>query len=490
MLQLRSIELLALLLYAASTVSIVLGILAATLGKGELRAIGLVFAGAGTITAGVITLLSYAVKIPSGASLIDVNLTSLAQAASGIVLPLAAGLVLVVALAAGTLAMHRRGHHHLVWAAPMTFGTTSFAGILLMINASLAQTTVIPAQSASGIAVPRGFQITHYYDRALSSPTALAFGPDGNLYVALYAGKIVVLHRAQNTKQASELTVFASGLDRPVALAWHGSDLFVAQAGKITVMRDTAQRGRANEMKDLVTGLPAYVYPLHANFGLAFGPDGRLYFGVGATTNASAEQNPMAARIWSVNPDGSDLREVASGVRNTFGLAFNTAGDLFETDNGPNWEGAAIGDELKWVVNDGRYGFPNFGMPRPNDDWRAPTAIFPPHVSADGIAFYPANPGSKHAFPGDYWGDAFVSFWNTGQLARVRLAKLPDGTYTAAWSLFAQGLNNPLGVTTDPDGSLLVADFGTGTIYSISANPLAANAMSSPAMPERAATSH
>ena len=48
----------------------------------------------------------------------------------------------------------------------------------------------------------------------------------------------------------------------------------------------------------------------HSNNGIAFGPDGRLYFGVGSTTNAEFETNNLAASIsW-----GSFLFEARSQV--------------------------------------------------------------------------------------------------------------------------------------------------------------------------------
>jgi len=469
--QLRNIELLALLFYAASTAAIGLGIVLAIFRKRELRWLGLSGALVGTVTAGVITLFSHSIKISSGASLIDANLLTLAQGAAGILLPIVGGVVLVVAVMAGALWLHRRGLRRLIWAAPVTLSLTSFAGVWLMTTASLAQTDVKVAPGATtGLSVPRGFEISAYYLHPLDTPTGLAVGPDGNLYVATFGGKIVVLHDPQHTGQATSMTTFASGLDRLSTLAWHGQDLYVEQAGKITVLRDTTGHGQANWSKDIVTGLPAYVYPLHANFGLAFGPDGRLYFGVGSTSNASPEQDPQSTRMWSVNLDGSDRRLVAIGVRNTFGVAFNSAGDLFVTDNGPNWVGAGsmIGDEIKQVVPNGHYGFPAFGMPRPSDDWLPPTLILPPHVSPTGITFYDHATGPA-VFPAEYQNNAFVAFWNSGQVARVQFTKMADGSYAAHWNLFAQGLHNPLGITTAPDGNIFVSDFGTGTIYRIGA---------------------
>ncbi|MCS6849081.1 MAG: PQQ-dependent sugar dehydrogenase [Anaerolineae bacterium] len=445
--------------------ALLLGVLIARLYEDQRRLSGVLFAIFGALIISTMAILSFAVKTPDGASLIDINLLDMVRTVAKIALPLLVGIAVSGVLIASALRFLHTSKSWVIWLAPSVLLAASLAGVNLLVKSSLAQTAVVHSpEHRGGIMLLQGFDIEYYYDYRIEAPSAMAFGPDGNLYVALLGGKIIILHDSRHVGRADRMTVFADGLDKPTALAWHGNDLYVQQAGKLTILRDTAKRGRADWSKDIVTDLPAYLYPLHANHGLAFGPDGRVYFGVGSTTNASPETNPLAARIWSVNPDGSDLQEFAYGVRNPYGMAFNSAGDLFVTDNAPNWEGTTPGDELKHIVKGGQYGFPNFGEPPPNAAWRGPVVIFPQHVSPTGIAFY-----NGHQFPEAFQDNAFVALWNTGQLVRIQLSKLADGSYAAKWHYFAQGLKNPVAVVVGMDGSLFVADFGEGAIYRITA---------------------
>jgi glucose/arabinose dehydrogenase len=76
----------------------------------------------------------------------------------------------------------------------------------------------------------------------------------------------------------------------------------------------------------------------HQQDNVVVGPDGRLYVGSGSTCNACAEADPRSAAILSVEPDGSDLRVVAHGVRNPYGLAFQPGtGVLYASVNGVDY---------------------------------------------------------------------------------------------------------------------------------------------------------
>jgi glucose/arabinose dehydrogenase len=305
-----------------------------------------------------------------------------------------------------------------------------------------------------------GFTITQFIKEPVNNPTALAFGPDNNLYVANYNGDIWAI----STHDKSSW-LYASGFNVPVGLAWHDGLLYVASHGKVSIVHDTNSDHVADRVEDIITGLPARLYPWHANNGIAFDSRGRLYFAVGATSNNSPETHQNAASILSAQADGSDLHVYATGVRNPYRLAFNSKGDLFATDNGPEGTEPVPGDELNQIIEGGNYGFPNdFAFPPPGSDSIAPIVVFPPHASADGLIFYQ---GSQ--FPPEYFDNAFVTLWNRGEVYRIELFKDEDGHYSARPSLFMKGLKNPLDMAVGPDGSLYVSDFTSNSvIYRIS----------------------
>jgi len=97
-----------------------------------------------------------------------------------------------------------------------------------------------------------------------------------------------------------------------------------------------------------------------------------------------------------------------------------------------------------------------------------PVAFLEPHSSADGIAFYTAD-----SFRENYRGDLFVALWGQYNSERhgrrvVRLDLLADGKSCRVVD-FAAGFDHPLALLVDPDGGLLVADWGRGVIYRIQA---------------------
>jgi hypothetical protein len=93
-----------------------------------------------------------------------------------------------------------------------------------------------------------------------------------------------------------------------------------------------------------------------------------------------------------------------------------------------------------------------------------------PSSSSDGLSFW------YDAHLGDLDGNAFIARWNPS-------VSSSDGTryeysdlvavdpITGRTVVIADGFSNPLAVFADGSGHLLVSDFGTGTVYVLSAVP-------------------
>lgn len=116
-----------------------------------------------------------------------------------------------------------------------------------------------------------------------------------------------------------------------------------------------------NSPEELGLDLPNGTQHVGKNF--TFGPDGKLYVCVGDVGNSSNGQDTQsdAGKIHRFNPDGSIPEDnpspgsshYALGIRNTYDLEFNDAGDLFGAEHGPNGRN----DELNIIVADGNYGW-------------------------------------------------------------------------------------------------------------------------------------
>jgi len=305
--------------------------------------------------------------------------------------------------------------------------------------------------------VPPGFRV-QTFARGLSQPTAMAYGPDKRIYVTESTGKLVAIKRG--TRHA---TVLVRGLRTPLGLAWRGSALFVSEQGRLE--RFVLSGGRLVGRHVVVKGIP---FGEHQQDNVVVGPDGRLYWGSGSTCDVCHERSPRSAAILSLRPDGSDLRVVARGLRNPYGLAFQPGtGRLYASVNGQDHLGSDADPEPAEMVVAVRKGafygwprcWPNARTLRPSGRCNGvtpPVAYLEPHASADGIAFW--------------HGDLFVAEWGQylshrfgRRVVRVHLRAGHRGLVTS----FASGFSHPLALLDDRTGGLLVADWGRGVVYRV-----------------------
>ena len=324
---------------------------------------------------------------------------------------------------------------------------------------AVAAALLAAGSAAAAIHVPRGYRAS-VAATGLTHPTAIAFGPDGRLYVTEDVGAVVAVDLTTR-----RVRPFQRGLPVPLGLAWRGRTLFVSVSGGIRSVR--LDHGAATARRTVVSHLP---YRLHQQDNVVVGRDGRLYLGSGSTCDVCRERDPRSAAILSLRLDGSDVRAVAAGLRNPYGLAVEPrTGRLFVSVNGQDKLGDSEPAESVVVLRPGA----NYGWPRCWPSRRLlrlvgscrgvtpPVAYLEPHSSADGIAFW--------------HGDLYVAEWGEydstrhgRKLVRIPLDRrgLPRARVA---STFATGFHHPLALAIDPGGGLLVADWGRGTIVRIAA---------------------
>lgn len=208
-----------------------------------------------------------------------------------------------------------------------------------------------------------------------AGPTAIAFDARGRLFVATGSGKILILLDTNDDGRADQVKTFATGIPLPLGLAFRANgDLFVTSninvgAGRIIRLRDTDGDDVADEKTVILDNLPSNGD--HQTNKIRFGPDGRLYIGQGsATDNGTAApgrpaEGPLNGAILRLDVDNPQVNVYATGLRQPFALAFHPVnGELFSVDVGKGEfcgfcpEDTAPPEEINWVVADGNYGFP------------------------------------------------------------------------------------------------------------------------------------
>lgn len=243
----------------------------------------------------------------------------------------------------------------------------------------------------------------------------------------------------------------------------------------------------------------------HTARACVIGPDNRIYITLGQPFNVTPPEKVDFFRkvgiggIVSFNRDGTDRRVVATGIRNSSGLAFNPKDkSLWFTDNQVD----GMGDEIppgelnripavNGVVSEGGwYGFPYYGggstrtteykdKPIPKelaDRYVKPQVEMVAHAADLGMMFYTGK-----MFPAKYQNAIFSAqhgSWNAVKPrgARVMVTYLDDKGNAVKTEPFAEGwmndegfyLGRPVDVKQYVDGSILVSDDKAGAVYRIS----------------------
>jgi glucose/arabinose dehydrogenase len=170
-----------------------------------------------------------------------------------------------------------------------------------------------------------------------------AWSPNGDLMVSEPdEGQIVELVPGANVQTAPTERTVLSGLTQPQGLAFAQLDshwvLYVGESDRID--RYAWSGSTVSGARTVVVGNLPDLDPtgddVHRQKDVAVAPNGTLYFNVGSSSNANPDDrtmNPPRAVIMAVNPNGSGLHVVETGVRNGEGLAFAPNGTVWAAVN-------------------------------------------------------------------------------------------------------------------------------------------------------------
>jgi glucose/arabinose dehydrogenase len=328
---------------------------------------------------------------------------------------------------------------------PTPFAPVKAASCLVVL---LALGVSAASGATQAIRVPPGYAVD-VYARGLERPTAMAFSPGGVLHLTQEGGEVVRVSRGSRRPQ-----IVLRGFRTPLGLDWFRGALFVSAQGALW----RVERG---ERRAIVKRLP---FGRHQQDNV-IERRGRLYFGSGSTCDVCIERSRLSAAVLSVLPDGRDLRVVARGLRNPYGLAVDPRTDrLYASVNERDKLGENEPAETIVEVFPGRH----YGWPRCSPSYRRkrlvgrckgitpPVAYLEPHSAPGGMAFW------NGALYVAEWGE-YLKRTHGRKLTRVVLRK----GRSAAVSTFATGFEHPLAVAVDREGGLLVADHGRGAVYRI-----------------------
>jgi glucose/arabinose dehydrogenase len=352
----------------------------------------------------------------------------------------------------------------------------------------------LPATDANvaQLKVPSGFAVRKYAEN-LGKPRMLLAGPAGQVYFTdRDAGTVTMLRDTDGDGKADKKQVVATKPNLH-GLALYDNHLYLVTVHEVFSAPLNAD-GTLGTLATLMADLPDAGQ--HPNRTIAFGPDNKMYITVGSTCNACDEPNPENATILRADPDGSNRKIFASGLRNTIGFGWHpSTGVLYGMDHGIDWLGDQEQQEELNKLEAGKfYGWPYiYGdgkfnpQPPPEDStyqqYLAKTTLpilqYQAHSSPLAMVFYTGT-----QFPAEYRTSAFIAMrgsWNRREPVGYKVVRLHfDQGQPSRFEDFLTGflVNNNrshfgrlAGMAVHPDGSLLVSDDTNGVIYRIAYQP-------------------
>ena len=348
---------------------------------------------------------------------------------------------------------------------------------------------------------PEGFEVTEFATR-LTEPRVIVRAPNGDLFLAeSRANRVRVFRDADGDGKPEINQVFATGLSRPFGIAFYppGPDpkyLYVGNTGSVVRFPysngDVKATGNAEMIvKDIPSGREQVGGGGHWTRDLEFTADGKtLLVAVGSRSNVSDDASEKRrADILAFDPDGKNERVYAWGIRNPVGLAKHPeTGQLWTSVNERDLLGDhLVPDYITHVEEGGFYGWPWYYI-GPNQDPRhkgkhpelkektiVPDVLVQSHSASLDLTFYDGE-----QFPRAYWYDIFASehgSWNRARRTGYKVIRVPirDGKATGEYEDFLVGFvtpqgdvwGRPVGVAVARDGSLMVTDDGSGTVWRV-----------------------
>ena len=346
---------------------------------------------------------------------------------------------------------------------------------------------VLPVAEGAAATLPTGFGEV-LVASGLRRPTAMAFAPDGRLFICEQGGTLrVVKNDALLSTPFLTVTVSSTGERGLLGVAFDpafATNGFVYiyytatsptvhnRVSRFTAVGDVAAANSEVTILDLET----LGSTNHNGGAIHFGNDGKLFVAVGDNavgTNAQSLGTRLG-KMLRINADGTIPSDNpffstatgvnraiwALGLRNPYTFALEpVTGRMLINDVGErSWE------EVNEGLRGANYGWPNSEGPTTAQGVTAPLYSYDHGAGCaiSGAAFHNLR---RAQFPHQYWGTYFIGDFCSGW---IRSVSADAGTATQ----FATGISALVDLAAASDGSLYYLARGggadTGTVYQIS----------------------
>ncbi len=344
-----------------------------------------------------------------------------------------------------------------------------------------------------------GFKV-ELYATGLLNPRLTRTAPNADIFVAetTGSGEIKIFRGITPDGKAKETSTFATGLKQPFGIAFYPpgpNPQFVYVGNTDSVVRFPYKSGdlkATTSPETIISGIPTGG---HSTRDIAFSLDGKkMFVSVGSRSNVddpdTVPAEKLRANILQYTPDGKFVKVYGAGIRNPVGIAVNPiTGEVWCSVNERDQLGDnLVPDYITSVKEDGFYGWPWFytgGNQDPRHEGKhpelknkvlVPDVLLQPHNASLELTFY-----NGKMFPKEYEGDIFAAehgSWNKSVRTGYEVVRIPltKGKASGIYQDFLTGFvlpngdvwGRPVGVTTASDGSLMVTDDASKSIWRVS----------------------
>lgn len=236
--------------------------------------------------------------------------------------------------------------------------------------------------------------------------------------------------------------------------------VYLTERGRILRVKDTDGDGKG-DLEETLAALDTLAdYPHNGLSGMAWHPDGGLVFSLGenfgkdwilTATDGSQVKGRGEGGVFRCTPDGREMRRIARGFWNPFGLAVNEFGEVFAAENDP---GSRPPCRLLHVVEGADYGF----------QWVYGSAPVHPFVAWNGELrgtlgmVHPSGEGPCAIVP--LGGGVLIPSWSDHRVDYYPLTR-EGASYRSDRLPLVKGSDffRPTGMAMGPDGSFYLNDW-------------------------------
>lgn len=283
------------------------------------------------------------------------------------------------------------------------FFGVSYLGFVLLISCSPKVEWVQDAET--GLFLPSDLEATLWAESPLLyNPTNMDVDYRGRIWVTeavnyrnynndsthnLYhseGDRVMILEDRDQDGKADTAIVFVQDKDlrSPLGIAVIGNQVIVSCAPNLIVYTDENGDDKPDKKEILLTGFGGYDHD-HSLHSVVAGPDGKWYFNVGNAgphhvrdkagwtlrsgsvytggspynTNNQGGQQSDDGKVWvggmqlCVNPDGTGLKVLAHGFRNSYETYIDSYGDLWQNDN----DDQVVACRASWLMEGANMGY-------------------------------------------------------------------------------------------------------------------------------------